>query len=70
MWFEQIYSGFVTLAFVGAACYISYPFNKLDVKRAYRRNYGTNERVMLSKRDHRLTGNQYVISGLDSIKDA
>lgn len=26
-------------------------------------------RIAMSKRDHRLTGNQYVISGLDSIPD-
>ncbi|CAJ0561369.1 unnamed protein product, partial [Mesorhabditis spiculigera] len=68
MWFEQVYSGGITLAFVAAACYLSYPFNKWDVGRAYRRNYGTNQRVALTKRDHRLTGNQYVIADLDSIK--
>ncbi|VDN56209.1 unnamed protein product [Dracunculus medinensis] len=69
MWFEQIYSGIITIAFVAGACYISCPFNLLDVGRKYRRDYGTTGRIAMSKRDHRLTGNQYVISGLDSIPD-
>uniref|UniRef100_A0AC35UEV8 NADH dehydrogenase [ubiquinone] 1 alpha subcomplex subunit 1 n=1 Tax=Rhabditophanes sp. KR3021 TaxID=114890 RepID=A0AC35UEV8_9BILA len=68
MWFEQIYSGIITTGFVAGALYMSYPFNKIDVGRAFRRNYGTRDRIHNSKRDHRLTGNQYVISGLESIK--
>uniref|UniRef100_A0AAF5DAY1 Amino acid permease/ SLC12A domain-containing protein n=1 Tax=Strongyloides stercoralis TaxID=6248 RepID=A0AAF5DAY1_STRER len=69
MWFELMYSGAITTAFVAGALYVSYPINKLDNNgRAYRRNYGTPERIYHSKRDHRLTGNQYVISGLESIK--
>ncbi|CEF69804.1 Amino acid/polyamine transporter I family-containing protein [Strongyloides ratti] len=69
MWFDQMLSGVITMGFVGGALYISYPLNKLDNKgRAYRRNYGTVDRIHNSKRDHRLTGNQYVISGLESIK--
>uniref|UniRef100_A0A1I7WQB5 NADH dehydrogenase [ubiquinone] 1 alpha subcomplex subunit 1 n=1 Tax=Heterorhabditis bacteriophora TaxID=37862 RepID=A0A1I7WQB5_HETBA len=70
MWFEQFYSGIITIGFVAGACYMSYPFNKWDVGRAFRRNYCTTRRVELSKRDHRLTGNQYVISGLESISDS
>ncbi|ETN77613.1 hypothetical protein RB195_012652 [Necator americanus] len=69
MWFEQFYSGLITLGFVAGACYMSYPFNIWDVGRAHRRDYCTPSRIALSKRDHRLTGNQYVISGLDSISD-
>ncbi|WKY09772.1 hypothetical protein Q1695_002262 [Nippostrongylus brasiliensis] len=69
MWFEQFYSGVITIAFVAGACYMSYPFNKLDIGRAYRRDYCTPARIELSKRDHRLTGNQYVISDLSSISD-
>ena len=69
MWFEQFYSGVITTAFVAGAVYMSYPFNKLDVGRAYRRNYCTPQRVELSKRDHRLTGNQYRIAGLETISD-
>uniref|UniRef100_A0A0K0FU27 Complex I-MWFE n=1 Tax=Strongyloides venezuelensis TaxID=75913 RepID=A0A0K0FU27_STRVS len=68
MWFEQAYSGIITTAFVAGAMYMSYPFNKLDTGRVFRRNYCTRDRVYNSKRDHRLTGNQYVLSGLESIK--
>ncbi|VDK53605.1 unnamed protein product [Anisakis simplex] len=83
MWYEQLYSGAITIFFVWGACLMSYPFNRLDVHRAYRRNYGNlerlichfttfnnNFRIQLSQRDHRLTGNQYVISGLNAIPDA
>ncbi|VDO77175.1 unnamed protein product [Heligmosomoides polygyrus] len=38
-----------------------------DAGREYRRGYCTTARVELSKRDHRLTRNQYVISDLNSI---
>lgn len=69
MWYEQLTAGVITWACVVAACNISGPLNKIDVGRWYRRDTGTYERAQLSKRDHRLTGNQYVISGLDSIKD-
>ncbi|EFP00667.1 hypothetical protein GCK72_021960 [Caenorhabditis remanei] len=69
MWFEQFYSGVITTAFVAGACYMSYPFNKWDVGRAFRRNYNTPQRVELSKRDHRLTGNQYRIAGLDAFPE-
>uniref|UniRef100_A0A0N4ZWF1 AA_permease domain-containing protein n=1 Tax=Parastrongyloides trichosuri TaxID=131310 RepID=A0A0N4ZWF1_PARTI len=44
MWFEQIYSGIITTAFVAGAVYMSCPFNKLDTGRYFRRNYGTAER--------------------------
>lgn len=45
MWFEQFLSGVITTAFVAGAMYVSYPFNKLDLKgRAYRRNYSSPER--------------------------
>ena len=44
MWFEQFYSGMITMAWVAGACYMSYPFNKWDVGRAYRRDYGTVQR--------------------------
>ncbi|KHJ90928.1 hypothetical protein OESDEN_09217 [Oesophagostomum dentatum] len=69
MWFEQFYSGIITLAFVAGTCYMSYPFNIWDTGRKYRRDYCTPSRIALSKRDHRLTGNQYVISDLNSISD-
>uniref|UniRef100_A0A0M3I5K7 NADH-ubiquinone oxidoreductase MWFE subunit n=1 Tax=Ascaris lumbricoides TaxID=6252 RepID=A0A0M3I5K7_ASCLU len=69
MWYEQFYSGAVTIFFIWGACMMSYPFNLLDVKRPFRRNYGSVNRIQLSQRDHRLTGNQYVISGLESIPD-
>ncbi|KAE9416693.1 hypothetical protein Angca_002110 [Angiostrongylus cantonensis] len=69
MWFEQFYSGVITIAFVAGAVYMSYPFNIWDVGRPYRRDYCTPARIHLSKRDHNLTGNQYVISDLNSIRD-
>lgn len=46
MWFEQFYSGVITTAFVAGACYMSYPFNKWDVGRAFRRNYCTPQRCI------------------------
>ncbi|MFH4976504.1 hypothetical protein AB6A40_003213 [Gnathostoma spinigerum] len=70
MWYEQMYSGVITILFVGGAIYMSWPFNIWDVGRPYRRNYGNIRRIHLSQRDHVLTGNQYVISGLESIPDA
>ncbi|KAF8385774.1 hypothetical protein PRIPAC_74916 [Pristionchus pacificus] len=70
MWFEQFYSGMITMAWVAGACYMSYPFNKWDVGRHYRRDYCTPARVALSQRDHRLTGNQYVVKGLEGIPEA
>uniref|UniRef100_A0A1I7ZB65 NADH dehydrogenase [ubiquinone] 1 alpha subcomplex subunit 1 n=1 Tax=Steinernema glaseri TaxID=37863 RepID=A0A1I7ZB65_9BILA len=69
MWYEQFYSGIITIAWVTGACVMSYPFNKLDVGRAFRRDYGSVNRIHLTQRDHRLTGNQYVLSGLESIPD-
>ncbi|VDD94070.1 unnamed protein product [Enterobius vermicularis] len=69
MWYEYLYSGVITVGFVAAALYTSLPFNLWGVGRPYRRNYDTSKRVELSQRDHRLTGNQYVISGLQSIRD-
>ncbi|KAH7722309.1 Protein F31D4.9 [Aphelenchoides avenae] len=69
MWYEQIGAGVITWACIAGALYISGPANLLDVGRWYRRDTATEERCILSKRDHRLTGNQYRISGLDSIKD-
>uniref|UniRef100_A0A158P5R4 Complex I-B15 n=1 Tax=Angiostrongylus cantonensis TaxID=6313 RepID=A0A158P5R4_ANGCA len=41
MWFEQFYSGVITIAFVAGAVYMSYPFNIWDVGRPYRRDYCT-----------------------------
>lgn len=38
MWYEQFYSGFVTMAFIGGALYVSAPFNYLDTGRWFRRN--------------------------------
>ncbi|KAE9555616.1 hypothetical protein FO519_001194 [Halicephalobus sp. NKZ332] len=69
MWYEQFYSGIITIAFTGVAMYASGLTNYLDVGRLYRRNLGGNQRPELLKRDHRLTGNYYKISGLESIKD-
>uniref|UniRef100_A0A914Q9G4 NADH dehydrogenase [ubiquinone] 1 alpha subcomplex subunit 1 n=2 Tax=Panagrolaimus TaxID=55784 RepID=A0A914Q9G4_9BILA len=70
MWYEQFYSGFITLAFVWGACNVSAVTNYIDLKRLYRRDLSGYDRNMLLKRDHRLTGNYYKMSGLESIKDA
>ncbi|VDM55454.1 unnamed protein product [Angiostrongylus costaricensis] len=46
MWFEQFYSGVITIAFVAGALYMSYPFNIWDVGRPYRRDYCTPARYV------------------------
>ncbi|CAD5224688.1 unnamed protein product [Bursaphelenchus okinawaensis] len=69
MWYEQIYSGAVTMAFIVGALYVSGPLNYLDTARLYRRNTANEPRISITKRDHNLTGNYYVISGLESIPD-
>uniref|UniRef100_A0AC34QFP7 NADH dehydrogenase [ubiquinone] 1 alpha subcomplex subunit 1 n=1 Tax=Panagrolaimus sp. JU765 TaxID=591449 RepID=A0AC34QFP7_9BILA len=69
MWYEQFYSGIVTAAFVAGALYASGATNYWDNGRLHRRDVTGPRRDQLIKRDHRLTGNYYVINGLESIKD-
>ncbi|KAJ1372102.1 FYVE zinc finger [Parelaphostrongylus tenuis] len=47
MWFEQFYSGVITIAFVAGTLYMSYPFNIWDVGRRYRRDYCTPQRPLV-----------------------
>uniref|UniRef100_A0A7E4UP40 NADH dehydrogenase [ubiquinone] 1 alpha subcomplex subunit 1 n=1 Tax=Panagrellus redivivus TaxID=6233 RepID=A0A7E4UP40_PANRE len=70
MWYEQFYSGMITLGFTAIAIYVSGATNYLDNGRLHRRDLSGPHREKLLKRDHRLTGNYYKISGLESIQDA
>ncbi|KAI6190200.1 Complex I-MWFE [Aphelenchoides bicaudatus] len=70
MWYEQAWSGIVTWGLLCGTLTMSAVFNYVDVGRLHRRHTAFGEKLEMSKRDHRLTGNQYRISGLESIKDA
>lgn len=69
MWYEVIYSFGVTSAFMFGVVYMSAPFNYWDTGRWHRRWYSGIRTEQNTKRDHRLTGNMYVMSTLDSIPD-
>ncbi|PAV68262.1 hypothetical protein WR25_11024 [Diploscapter pachys] len=64
MWFEQVWSGAITIGFVAAACHIIYPMNVLDTGHKHRRNLETVERQHMTARDHRMFGNFYKQVGL------
>ncbi|KAL1229236.1 hypothetical protein T4A_10370 [Trichinella pseudospiralis] len=50
--------------------YVSYIFNKLDVKRPNRRHRYHFWTTYLLRRDEHLSGNIFVTKGLESIPDA
>ncbi|KAI1713362.1 hypothetical protein Ddc_11913 [Ditylenchus destructor] len=70
MWYESIiWCSAVTMGFVQGALYIWAPANWFTVGRWQRRQLETPNRTWMLKRDHRLTGNMYILNTLDSIKD-
>uniref|UniRef100_A0A0N5AQ41 Complex I-MWFE n=1 Tax=Syphacia muris TaxID=451379 RepID=A0A0N5AQ41_9BILA len=50
MWYEYLYSGGITVAFVAAALYMPLPFNLWGTGRPNRRNYGTKYRYFFIQR--------------------
>uniref|UniRef100_A0A914VNH8 NADH dehydrogenase [ubiquinone] 1 alpha subcomplex subunit 1 n=1 Tax=Plectus sambesii TaxID=2011161 RepID=A0A914VNH8_9BILA len=70
MWWETFYSGAITLAFITGFKWQSYVTNWIDTGHHHRRCYTQDDRTHMWKRDHRLTGNMYILKGLESLPDA
>uniref|UniRef100_A0A915D996 Uncharacterized protein n=1 Tax=Ditylenchus dipsaci TaxID=166011 RepID=A0A915D996_9BILA len=69
MWYEYSYSGIIMCVGLWAMMHVPGPGNWLDTGRLNRRNLDLPSRCNLFKRDHRMTGNYYKISGIESIND-
>ncbi|KRX44461.1 hypothetical protein T02_12170 [Trichinella nativa] len=71
MWYRAIPAAVITVV-TGYTIpfYVSYIFNKLDVKRPYRRHRYHFWTTYLLRRDEYLSGNIFVTKGLENIPDA
>ncbi|VDN19626.1 unnamed protein product [Gongylonema pulchrum] len=66
MWYEQIYSGLITVGCVAITVLTMLPVNLIETGHRHRRDM-TNYRILLNKRDWNLTGNMYKVKGLESV---
>uniref|UniRef100_A0A915N258 Uncharacterized protein n=1 Tax=Meloidogyne javanica TaxID=6303 RepID=A0A915N258_MELJA len=70
MWWKKLWCPALTVGLFWAAIYSSGPINKLEVDRWNRRFFSGHDKSMMYLRDIHLTGDTYVISGLDTISEA
>ncbi|KAJ0182216.1 hypothetical protein K1T71_001585 [Dendrolimus kikuchii] len=69
MWYEILPSFFVLTAAVGIPSIALYHIHNLTIGNHYRRTLLERWDRNLYQRDMRLTGNPYVVNGLESIPD-